>query len=489
MPGDVDGLGARWGTPPAHAVLVVAVLGSAMAFLDGTVVNVAIPRIGADLGADLVALQWVLNAYLVTLAAFLLLGGALGDRYGRRRVFLVGVFGFTAASLSCAVAPTVEALIVARALQGLGGALLVPGSLALLSATMHPHDRPRAVGAWSGLAGVASAVGPLLGGWLVDAASWRAAFLVNVPVALLVVLESRRVPESIDADAPRHLDLVGAAAAVAGLGLLAGGLIAGGRSWSVLSAVAALGGGGLLVAFALLERRSPNPMLPPSVASAQFVGANLVTFAVYAGLGTAFFLFVVNLQVALGYSALEAGAALLPVTVLMLVLSPGAGALAQRLGPRLPMTAGPLVVAVGLWWLAQVGPGDRYLVAVLPAVSVFGLGLALTVAPLTAAVLAAVDEHHLGVGSAANNAVARVAALLAVALLPGLVGVELVVDRGGRLPGYGAAMLISAALCVVGAVIAAATIRRTTPTRPTVQPSVLQPCHDPCRQAVTTEAA
>jgi EmrB/QacA subfamily drug resistance transporter len=453
-----------------------------MAFLDGTIVNVALPSIGEDLDADLTELQWILDAYLVTLTSLLLLGGALGDRYGRRRVFEIGVWLFTAASVLCGLAPTTEALIAARALQGVGGALLVPGSLALLSATMRADDRARAIGAWSGLTGAASAVGPLLGGWLIDAASWRWAFLINVPLSAAVLVTVRAVPESVDSDAPAHIDIPGAVTAAAGLGLLTAGLIAGGDEWSSLAVGMASAGALLLVAFVVIEWRSPNPMLPPSLfSSRQFTGANLVTFAVYAGLGGAFFLVVVNLQIALGYSALEAGIALFPITLLMLLLSSRAGALAQRIGPRLPMTAGPIVVAAGLVLLSGVSPGDTYVTGVLPGAIVFGLGLSLTVAPLTAAVLAAVDEHHFGVGSATNNAVARLAGLLAVAVLPGLAGVEL--DAGGDegLPGYATALRMAAVLCLAGAGVAALTIRRSRPVTPTVQPSVLQPCHDPCR--------
>lgn len=479
--------GARWGTPGARRVVAVAVLGSGVAFLDGTIVNVALPSIGADLGAGLRDLQWVLDAYLVMLTALLLLGGSLGDRFGRRRVFLLGIYGFTVASVLCGLAPSATTLIAARALQGVGGALLVPGSLALLSATIHPADRARAVGAWSGLVGVASAAGPLLGGWLVDSASWRLAFLLNLPLAAVVVVVARLVPESIDVRAAPHLDLPGAVTAAAGLALVTGGLIEGGERWSTLTAVV---GAALLAAFVMIERRSPNPMLPPSLfASSQFVGANLVTLAVYAGLGGALFLVVANLQLALGYSALEAGAALLPVTVLMLVLSPRAGALAQRAGPRLALTSGPLVVAAGLVWLGRIGPGDRYASTILPAAALFGLGLAITVAPLTAAVLASVDERHLGVGSATNNAAARLAGLLAVAVLPAVAGVEFVASRGRGLPGYGTALGTSAALCAAGSAIAAVTVRRSAPTRPTVQASLLQPCHDPCRRAGGPEAA
>jgi EmrB/QacA subfamily drug resistance transporter len=467
---------ARWGTGGARRVLAAAVLGSAMAFLDGTIVNVAVPAIGADLDAGLAQLQWVLDAYLVTLTALLLLGGSLGDRYGRRRVFTIGVVWFAAASVLCGAATDVTMLIAARALQGVGGALLVPGSLALLSATVHPDDRPRAVGAWSGLTGVASAIGPFAGGWLVDAASWRWAFLVNAPLAVVVVVIARGVPDSVDEDAPRHLDVTGAAIVAAGLGLLTGGLIE-----EVVAA--SLAGAALLLAFVVVERRSPAPMLPPSLfGSAQFTGTNLVTLAVYAGLGVAMFLVVVDLQLALGYSALEAGVSLLPITVLMLLLSARAGRLAQRTGPRLPLTAGPLLVAAGMLLLAGVGPGDRYVTSVLPGALVFGLGLSVTVAPLTAAVLAAVDEHHLGVASATNNAVARLAGLLAVAVVPSAAGVVLDGPAGETIAGYRTAMVVAAVLAAAGSVAALATVRRLAPTAPTTQASVLQPCHDPCVQ-------
>ncbi|MEJ7844921.1 MAG: DHA2 family efflux MFS transporter permease subunit [Acidimicrobiales bacterium] len=475
--------GVAWGTAAARWALLAAVLGSGMAFLDGTIVNVALPAIGEDLDADLTGLQWVLDSYLVTLTALVLLGGSLGDRFGRRRIFLVGVVIFVVASAACGAAPTTEALVAARALQGVGGALLVPGSLALLSATIRSTDRSRAVGAWSGLTGVASAGGPLLGGYLVDAASWRLAFLINLPLAVPVFLAARHVPESVDPDAAGgHLDIPGALTAAFGLALLAGGLIEGGVGWEPLPVAAAVTGVALLGLFVVIERRSPDPMLPPALfADRQFTGANLVTFAVYAGLGGALFLVVVGLQVALGYSALSAGLAMLPITLLMLALSARAGALAQRIGPRLPMTIGPLVVALGLSLLAGVSPGDGYVTGVLPGVLVFGLGLAATVAPLTATVLGAVDEHHLGVGSAANNAVARLAGLLAVAVLPVVAGVDIAGAGPEGFPGYATALRIAAALCVVGAGVAAATIRTASPTEPTTQASILQPCQHPCR--------
>ncbi|HRW39235.1 MAG: MFS transporter [Acidimicrobiales bacterium] len=461
--------------------LAAAVVGSGIAFLDGSIVNVALPAIRADLGADLGGLQWVLNAYLVTLTALLLLGGALGDRYGRRRCFTIGVVGFAAASVACGLAPSTGALIAARAVQGAAAALLIPGSLALLTATVDPDDRARWIGRWSGLTGAASAVGPFVGGWLIDAASWRWAFLINVPFAVAAVVLAGGVPESLDDDAPRHLDRWGAAIAAGGLAALTAGLIGSGEGWSLASAGLTVGGLAALGGFWAHEHRTPVPMLPPSLfRSQQFTGANLVTLAVYAALGVTFFLVAVNLQLALGYSALEAGVALLPVTLLMLVLSPRAGALAQRIGARVPMTVGPLVIAVGVAWLGRVEPGDAYATGVLPPTITFGLGLSLTVAPLTAAVLAAVDDRALGIGSATNNAVARLGGLLAVAVLPAAAGVDLDGATATGLPGYRTAMTAAAVLCLVGAAVAAATIRRTSEVEPSVQPSVLQSCLDPC---------
>lgn len=460
-------------------VLALAVIGSGIAFLDGTIVNVALPAIRNDLSADLRGLQWILDAYLVTLTALLLVGGALGDRYGRRRVFLVGVAGFAAASLLCGAAPSTELLIAARALQGVAGALLIPGSLVLLSAMVPPAQRARWIGAWSGLTGTASAVGPLAGGWLVDTASWRWAFLVNLPLTVVVVVLARGVPESTPAVTPPPLDVAGAVSAGLGLSALAAGLIEAGDGWSVPTAALVLAGLALLVGFWVHEHHSPAPMLPPALfTSRQFTGVNAVTFAVYAGLGVSFLLVVANLQLALGYSAVDAGLALVPVTGCLLVLSPFAGALAQRAGVRLPMTAGALVTAGGLVWLGRVGPGDEYGTAVFPAAVVYGVGLALTIAPLTAAVFAAVEDHRLGVASAANNAIARLAGLLAIAVLPAVAGVDLERVGGGGVAGYVAAMNFAAGLCGIGALVAFTTVRRTQRVSPAVQPSVHHPCLD-----------
>ena len=453
-----------YGTRPARWILVATVLGSGMAMLDGTVVNVALPSIGRDLGAQVAGLQWVLTAYLVTLSALMLLGGSLGDRYGRRRVFLVGVAWFTVASLACAVAPTLPALVAARAVQGVGGALLVPGSLAIIEGSFVPTDRGRAIGTWSALGGVATAVGPLAGGWLVTAVSWRLIFVLNLPLAALVVVAARHVPDSRDPAAAPRLDLAGAVLMVVGLATVTYALIDGPAPAADVTLAIVLGvvGAAALVGFVVVERRRRYPMLPLSLfSSRQFTVANVVTFAVYAALGGVLFLLAVDLQQVLGYSALAAGAAMLPVTVIMLCLSSRAGALAQRIGPRLPMALGPLVMAGGLALMVRIVPGSGYGADVLPAVVVFALGLALTVAPLTTTVLAAVDAGHAGLASGVNNAVARVGGLMAVALLPPLAGLT---GAAYREPlrfsgGFHTAVLIGAGLCAAGGLCAAAGIR------------------------------
>jgi EmrB/QacA subfamily drug resistance transporter len=450
----------RYGQPGGRWVLLATVLGSALAFIDVTVVNIALPRIGTDLGADAGGLQWVVNGYTLSLASLILLGGSFSDRFGRRRVFVVGVGWFAAASLLCGVATSLELLVAARVTQGIGGALLTPGALAILETSFHPDDRAKAVGAWSGLGGIAGAIGPFLGGWLVQVASWRLVFLVNVPLAAAVIAVAlRKVPESRDPAAARRLDLRGAAMATVGLG----GLTHGFTAWPALgvtspAVVAALGlGVAGAVGFVLTERRSEHPMLPLAVfRSRAFTAANLVTFAVYAALGGVLFLFALNLQVVAGYAPLRAGVALLPVTAVMLLLSARAGALSERVGPRLPMTIGPLVCACGLLLLARIGPGAPYLRGVLPGVVLLGLGLAATVAPLTATALGSVDERHAGIASGVNNAVARAASLLAVAVLPlaaGL-GTGSLTDPAALAPTYRTAMRICAGLLVAGAATA-----------------------------------
>jgi EmrB/QacA subfamily drug resistance transporter len=472
----VDQAAGRW-------VLAAAIGGSGLAMLDATVVNVALERLGRDLRADFAALQWVVNGYTLSLAALILLGGALGDRFGRRRVFLVGVVWFAAASALCGLAPTASMLVGARVLQGMGGALLTPGSLALIAATFRSEDRSRAVGAWSGLGGVAGAIGPFLGGALVDW-TWRAVFWVNLPVAAAVVLITlRHVPESSDPDARRagHLDVRGAALAVLGLGAVTFALTGLGRGDAGSGpplAVSGLVGVAALAAFLVVERRSPNPLVPLSMfADRLFAGTNLITLLIYGPLGVYFFLFVLQLQTVAGFSPSVAGTALLPATVLMLLLSARSGALADRIGPRVQLAAGPLLAAAGFLLALRIGPGASYLTDVLPATAALGLGLATAVAPLTAAVLSSADEHHAGIASGINNAVARTAGLLAVAVIPvaaGLGGTDYT-DPVGYAAGFRRAMLIGAGLLVLASALAAALIRPVRLVRPAPAPPAAEP--------------
>jgi EmrB/QacA subfamily drug resistance transporter len=465
-PAGQDGGGIAFESVPGRWLLAVAVAGSGMAFLDGTVVNVALPDIGRDFDASTSALQWILNGYLLTLASLILLGGSLGDRYGRRRVFVLGIGLFTAASLLCAVAPNVELLIFARLLQGVGGALLTPGSLAIIEASFRPGDRARAIGAWSGLGGVATALGPLLGGYLIGAISWRAIFVINLPIGIFVAwAATKHVPETSDPMATGRIDLRGAALAALGLAGTTYALIeAPAKGASPVILVTAIGGLLALVAFFVGERRSANPMLPLEIfRSRQFSAANGVTFVVYAALGGFFFLLVAFLQISMGYTPIEAGAASLPVTFLMLLFSARSGALAQRIGARLPLTLGPLIVALGLLWMTQLQPGDSYWTSILPPVIVFGAGLTLVVAPVTATVLAAADTRHSGIASGVNNAVARVASLLAVAVLPivaGLTG-DSFYDPAKMTDGFHMAMFVCAVLAALGGLLAWLTISST----------------------------
>jgi EmrB/QacA subfamily drug resistance transporter len=454
----------RMGSARGRWVLLTTVLGSGLAMLDATVVNVALGRIGEDLDAGFEGLQWTINAYTLTLAALILLGGSLGDRLGRRRIFLVGVVWFALASLLCGMAPNIDTLIAARGLQGVGGALLTPGSLAIIAASFHSDDRAVAIGAWSGLGGIAAAVGPLVGGWLVEL-NWRLVFLVNVPVAVLIVVVAvRHVPESRDPEAAGRLDVIGTSLAAVGLGALTFGLTragSAGYSTSVIATVCA--GLACLVAFVVVEARSPAPLVPLDLfRNPQFSAANAVTFLVYAALGVIFLLLVLQLQVVAGWSPILAGSAMLPVTVIMLAFSSRAGALAQRIGPRLPMTLGPLLSAGGVLWLSTVGADASYVEDVLVPVLLFGAGLALMVAPLTATVLDSAEDRHAGIASGVNNAVARTAGLLAVAVIPvaaGIAGADYT-DPVAFDEGYGNAMVICAGLPLAGAVLAAAFIRK-----------------------------
>ncbi len=437
---DETSAGLRLGTPVGRWVLLATVLGSSMVLLDSTVVNVALPTIGRHLNASLGDLQWTVTAYTLTLAGLILLGGSLGDRLGRRRVFLIGVIWFALSSALCGAAPVIGVLIAARVLQGIGGALLTPGSLAIIQATFAPDHRAQAVGAWSGLGGVAAAIGPVVGGWLVQAAGWRWVFLLNLPLAAAVILVTlRHVPESKDPSATGRFDVTGAGLAALGLGGITYALIEAPehQSQHIGVIVAGLLGVAAAVGFIVTERRLTRdlpahgglgkshtaPMMPLDVfASRQFSSINLVTFLVYGAFGGLLFLLVLQLQVVSGYSPLQAGTAMVPITVLMLLLSARSGGLAQRFGPRWLMTGGIAGCAAGMALMARIGLHASYLTDVLPAVFVFGLGLSLTVAPLTATVLASADVRHAGVASGVNNAVARAAGLLAVAAIPATVG-------------------------------------------------------------------
>ncbi|MEV7276940.1 MFS transporter [Streptomyces sp. NPDC093111] len=450
-------------------IVFTTVLGSGMALLDSTVVNVALPHIGEDLGADVADLQWTVNAYMLTLAGLILLGGSLGDRYGRRRVFVIGVVWFAVASLLCGLAPNAGVLVAARALQGVGGALLTPGSLALIQASFHEDDRAKAVGLWSGFGGVGAAVGPFVGGWLVDGPGWRWVFFLNVPLALLCVpVALRHVPESRDETARGRFDVLGAALGASALALVTYALIA--RTWWAGVAGALLG-----AAFVAVERRrGEDAMAPPSVfRSRLFTSVNLVTLCVYGAFGGFFFLAALQLQVVSGYSALAAGTAMLPTTILMLLGSAKSGELGERTGPRLPLTVGPLLCAAGMLLMLRVGADASYLTDVLPAMVVLGLGMTTLVAPLTATVLASVPVTRAGLASGINNAAARAAGLLAVAALPALTGMGPEAYRSAVEfdATFRKAMPLCAGLLVLGAVLAWTIVRPPAPLT----------CHPECR--------
>jgi EmrB/QacA subfamily drug resistance transporter len=452
------------GSTQGRWLVVVTVLASGMAFLDATAVQVALPSIGRELDASLSGLQWTVTGYTLTLAALILLGGSLGDRYGRRRVFVIGVVWFAAASLLCGLAQNVEQLIAARAVQGVGGALLTPGSLALIQSSFRPADRAKAIGLWSSLAGIAGLIGPFLGGLLVDTVSWRLVFLINVPFALLIVaMAGRHVPESRDPAHHGRFDYRGGVLGALALGGVTYALIGAGenmlRSDVVVSAAIGVAAG---VAFVVRERQAADPMLPLRLfADRQFTGANLATLAVYGALGGSGLFLVLQLQTVLGYDATGAGAAMLPSILLITLLSPFAGALAQRIGPRLPMTVGPLIVAAGTVLLARVDGDGPYVAEVLPGSLLQGLGMAVVVAPLTATVLSAAPDAMAGIASGVNNAVARAAQLLSVAALPVAVGLsgDDYTDPAAFTDGFRMAMMICAVLFVTGGVISWLTIR------------------------------
>jgi len=455
-------------------VLAATVLGSGIAALDATVVGIALPAIGKDFHAPVSSMQWVVDGYTLTLAGMLLLGGALGDSYGRRKVFVIGTIWFAVASLICGLAPDTGVLIAARALQGVGGALLTPGSLAILQASFRPDDRPTAIGAWSGLGGIATAIGPFLGGYLISAVSWRLVFYINLPLAAAVIAISlRHVPESRAPGPRKPLDVMGAVTISLALAGITYGLIEASESgWTSLPVLTSLLAGVVLfVVFCRVEAGHPNAMLPLSIfKSRQFSAANAVTFVVYGALGGALFLVPVVLQEVCGYSALGAGASLLPITVIMLLFSARSAALSAKIGPRLQMTVGPLVIGAGLALFTRVEGSGDYLTQVLPAVLVFGIGLAINVAPLTATALSAAPAEHAGIASAVNNDVARAASLIAVAILPVLAGItgDSYLHPAELTDGFHKAVMIAAVVSAAGGVLAFATIRNP---RPAVVPS------------------
>lgn len=466
--------GVRAGTAQGRWVLAATITGSSVAMLDATVVNVALARIGEELQVGFAGLQWISNAYTLTLASFILIGGVLGDRYGRRRVFVLGMVWFAVASTLCAISVSEQMLIMARALQGVGGALMTPGSLAIISATFSRTDRARAIGVWSGLGGIASAAGPFVGGYLVES-SWRLVFVINLPLALVVVLIAlRHVPETRQSSqTARNIDILGSVILVGTLAALTFGLTRAGQlGWDVASAAACALGLIGVVGFIGWQRHTPNPLVPLSIfGNRVFSATNIVTVFLYAALGIFFFPLVIQLQVVSGWSPLAAGTALLPTTLLMLVLSSRFGALSERTGARPLMTIGALLAAGGFAWAVRIGPGARYLTDVLPAVTLLGLGLAFAVAPLTASVLGSVPDDLAGAASGINNAAARTAGLLAVVVIPAVAGLssaglddEVVLDQG-----FTTSMIIGAGLLIIAAAVSWFGVGR--PVSPTSPPT------------------
>jgi len=450
------------GTPRGRGALLASILGSGMAFLDGTVVNLALPAIGDDLGTGFAGFQWVVNGYMLTFASLVLIGGSLGDRFGRRRIFETGVALFAGTSIACGLVPGTLGLIAARVAQGVGAALLIPTSLALVQASFAPADRGRAIGTWSALSGLATVLGPLVGGFLIRSVSWRAIFLINPVIAVATLWAGRRFVPEAKPTSHDPIDVAGSLTAALGLAGIVYALIEGPhQGWTVISISAGAVGLLLLAGFLLVEARASHPMLPlPYFRIRAFAGANATTLIVYAVLMGVFFLLGLQLQRVVGYSPMKAGAATLPITGMLLFLSPRAGRMADRIGPRLPMTIGPMLAAVGVALFSRVRTGASYATEVFPGILVFGLGLGLTVAPLTSAAMSSLPEGHAGTASGVNNAVARLAGLLGVTLLPlaaGLSGIEAV---GGPAfsAGFARAMWIGSGSLALGGLVAWLTV-------------------------------
>lgn len=454
MPRGTEGAFLPAASTKGRVTLTAVTLGSGVAILDTSIVNVALKQIGVDLGASLAQLQWVVNGYLLALASLVLVGGTLSDRLGRRRVYLIGMTWFLVGSALCAFAQSPGQLIATRIVQGIGAALLTPGALAIIQASFRPQDRGAAIGTWAGMSGIAAAVGPFVGGWIVDHTSWRWIFAINIPLCLLVIaLAWWAAPESRAAH-PGGFDGLGAVLAVIGLGALTytltdagsgrtGVLLAGG----VVSLVA-------LVGLVVVESRAEDPLIPLSLfRSRVFSAANAMTLLVYGALGLVTFVLVLHLQVSAGWSALAAGLITLPITVALLLFSTAAGRLATRIGPRIPMTAGPLGCALGCLLLVGVG-ADTPWYAVLPGMVAFGLGLALLVSPLTTAVLAAAPDDRAGIASGINNAVARAGSLLAVAALPVVAGLsgDAYLDPVAMTSGFRTSMIVCAGIMAAGGI-------------------------------------
>jgi EmrB/QacA subfamily drug resistance transporter len=452
---------ARW-------VLAASVLGSGAAFLESSVISVVLPAVGRDLRLGMEGLQWIMNTYLLALSALMLLGGALGDRYSRARVFRIGAVGFAIATAACAFAPDARILFGARLLQGASGALLVPNSLAMVEEAYTGEARGAAIGQWAGWSGISTAAGPLVGGWLAEKTSWRSVFIVVIPFALGAALIAwRHVPPLRPARASSRtsVDYAGALLVTLGLAGVVAALTSGpGAGFGQPLIVTALAGGILCLAiFVVVEARSQHPLVPLTLfRNRQFTGTNVTTFLLYAALSGLFFLLMLELQNALHWSPVSAGASLLPVNVLMLLLSPRAGKLAERIGPRIPMTAGALVSGLGMLLFSRVHPGAAYATSVLPASLVFGLGLATFVAPLTASALGSVAPRYTGLASGFNNAVARLAGLLATAAIPLAAGLGGLRDVGGEqlTRGFTRAVFICAVLCASGGAVAWFTVPR-----------------------------